>query len=364
MSYKNNNKSNLSKNKRRKKYKVKKLPVVILLITIISIIIVMVSIFNESDSDIKNENSSLNTSNVDSTTAGDSISSLESVPDADTSSTSPDESSEPISSDGISSQGESSEITSSEPTSSSTENTTDVGSVSVSDMLSGATAIPNWNMILLNKDNNISNEILFEKKKFDSQYVDARAGEWYQKMYDAAKADGIELFLRSGYRSIKTQESNYNAAIQRHISNGNSREEAIRLTDQYYTKPGHSEHHSGLAFDIITLEYHDEIYSLDDRFAKTKAYTWLIENCSDYGFILRYPQDKVSVTDINFEPWHYRYVGINHAKAIEKNNLCLEEYIDSMKQSFLSSSTATTEEEVRKEMETFSEEFAAMLQQQ
>ena len=90
---------------------------------------------------------------------------------------------------------------------------------------------------------------------------------------------------------------------------------------------GHSEHHTGLAFDTITPEYHRDVWSLDDRFADTEAYAWLSEHCWDYGFILRYPRDKQDITRIHFEPWHYRYVGVEHAQFMRDHNLCLEEYI-------------------------------------
>ncbi|WP_423246190.1 M15 family metallopeptidase [Paludihabitans sp. MB14-C6] len=146
-------------------------------------------------------------------------------------------------------------------------------------------------------------------------------------MYDAAKKDGITLYLRSGYRSIATQNVNYQADIQRNINKGYTREQAIIETEKYYARPGQSEHHTGLAFDIITPEYHRDIYTLNEQFAKTKAYDWLVKHCAEYGFILRYPKDKVDITKINYEPWHYRYVGIEHAKKIMENNLCLEEYL-------------------------------------
>ena len=117
---------------------------------------------------------------------------------------------------------------------------------------------------------------------------------------------------------------------------GATENEAIRRTNLYYTVPGHSEHHSGLAFDIITPEYHQFVYDLDERFATEEpysaAYQWLRDNCARYGFILRYPEDKSVLTRISFEPWHYRYVGVEHAEYITSHNLCLEEYIAMLKE--------------------------------
>lgn len=190
-----------------------------------------------------------------------------------------------------------------------------------------------WNLILLNPEdaNKIDGDLDIEKIKFDNQYVDARAAPSYQKMADAAKAEGITLFLRSGYRSMATQKTNYEANVKREIAKGNNEAEAIRLTNLYYTTPGHSEHHSGLAFDIITPEYHNDVYDLNEKFADTDAYQWLIKNCAEYGFILRYPKEKYGITHINFEPWHYRYVGVEHAKYIMKHSICLEEYMELLK---------------------------------
>lgn len=213
----------------------------------------------------------------------------------------------------------------------SSSDSSDVSSDPYGDLPEGK--LSDWNLILLNheEDNKIDAELDFEKVKFDTQYVDSRAGEAYKAMADAAKQEGITLYLRSGYRSISEQQTNYNANVQREINRGNSKEEAVRLTNLYYTVPGHSEHHSGLAFDIITPEYHNDVYSLDERFADTDAYRWLTEHCTEYGFVLRYPKDKTTLTQINFEPWHYRYVGKEHAAYMKKHGLVLEEYIALLK---------------------------------
>lgn len=198
---------------------------------------------------------------------------------------------------------------------------------SVNDLPEGSP--DDWNLILLNpaENNKIDSELDVNLTRIDSQYVDERAAVYYNEMKAAAAESGITLFLRSGYRSIKEQQTNYNNSVANYRAQGYSEEEAIRLTNQYYTVPGHSEHHSGLAFDTITPQYHNDIYQLDDRFADTEAYAWLKENCAEYGFILRYPREKQDVTRINFEPWHYRYVGKEHAEFMMENNLCLEEYI-------------------------------------
>lgn len=217
------------------------------------------------------------------------------------------------------------------------ENSAYIGSLSsppkkVSDLPEGS--LDDWNLILLGppEENKIEKDIDLELAQFDTQRVDSRAADAYASMRDAAAAEGITLYLRSGYRSMETQRQNYNGSVQRYLDAGKSREEAVRLTNEYYTVPGHSEHHTGLAFDIITPEYHNQIYSLDDRFADTDAYTWLRAHCAEYGFILRYPKEKEEETQINFEPWHYRYVGVEHAQYIMEHGLCLEEYIELLKE--------------------------------
>ena len=202
-------------------------------------------------------------------------------------------------------------------------------------------ALSDWNLILLNpeEENKIDRDLDIDMTKFDTQWVDSRAASAYQAMCDAAGAatggegaeEGITLYLRSGYRSMATQQTNYTNNIQRLISQGVNEAEAIRQTQLYYTVPGHSEHHTGLAFDIITPEYHTFVYTLDERFGETEAYDWLVGHCADYGFVLRYARDKEGTTQINFEPWHYRYVGKEHAAFMQAYNLCFEEYVQLLK---------------------------------
>lgn len=192
-----------------------------------------------------------------------------------------------------------------------------------------AGSLDDWNLILLNSEegNSIPKDIPMEKVKFDTQYIFEKLQDPYTEMYEAAKKDGITLYIRSGYRSISTQQVTYQASIQRYMEQGMSRDEAVTQTNLYTAQPGTSEHHTGLAIDLITPEYHMHIYNLDERFADTEAYHWLIENSVNYGFILRYPADKTEITKMGYEPWHFRYVGTEHAIYMKENNLCLEEYI-------------------------------------
>lgn len=152
----------------------------------------------------------------------------------------------------------------------------------------------------------------------NGQSLNREAAAAYKAMQSAAKKDGVNLVSYSGYRSHNRQLNNYNSSIDRYIKQGKSREEAERLTQEYYAIPGSSEHEAGLAMDIESVQ---------ESFENTKAFEWLQDNSVDYGFIMRYPKDKQSVTGIAYEPWHYRYVGVNHAKEMQKLKITtLEEY--------------------------------------
>jgi zinc D-Ala-D-Ala carboxypeptidase len=148
-----------------------------------------------------------------------------------------------------------------------------------------------------------------EVKKMDS--VAALALE---NLFKAAKADGITLLAVSGYRDYDYQ----NMLYKNKVSAAGKKE-----ADKYVAQPGASEHQTGLAMDVLSNEYG----SLDEGFANTKAYKWLVENCYKFGFIIRYPKGKEGITGYNYEPWHLRHVGINYAAEITQKHLTLEEYL-------------------------------------
>lgn len=154
------------------------------------------------------------------------------------------------------------------------------------------------------------------------QTMELRAGQAFIAMKEAAAAEGIILTPFSCYRSNAHQVSNYNSSIQNYIAQGYSEQQAIQMTQQYYAVPGTSEHEAGFAVDIDSIE---------ESFENTPAFAWLQEHCTDYGFILRYEKDTEAITGIAYEPWHYRYVGANHAKAITEAGITLEEYVESNK---------------------------------
>ncbi|MGI6358812.1 MAG: M15 family metallopeptidase [Bacillota bacterium] len=143
-------------------------------------------------------------------------------------------------------------------------------------------------------------------------------------MLQAAKEEaGINLLVVSSYRSQEKQRQLFEAKVQQFLNSGYSQGEAESLAAARVARPGTSEHNTGLAADVVTPDHQ----WLDASFAKTAAAKWMKENCARFGFILRYPEDKQEVTGIIFEPWHFRYVGIEHAQKIMEQGLCLEEYL-------------------------------------
>ena len=148
-------------------------------------------------------------------------------------------------------------------------------------------------------------------KSYGAGSLRPEAAQAFRTMADAAKADGISLRSVSAYRSYKTQRSTYGRYLKLY------KQAAV---DTFSARPGHSEHQTGLALDI-------NVASTKAHFENTPAFAWLKEHCAEYGFILRYDLGKEAITGYRFEPWHYRYVGVETAKAIMEQGLAYEEYL-------------------------------------
>ncbi len=148
--------------------------------------------------------------------------------------------------------------------------------------------------------------------------LDSRVSEHYAEMYAAAKLSGCVLTPYSGYHTYALQETTYNRKVNFYVNKGMSAEEANQKASAQVLPAGCSEHNAGLSMDIV---------SASSDFINTKEYKWLCENAHNYGFILRYPEDKTAITGMNFEPWHWRYVGTQAAKEMKEKNQCLEEYL-------------------------------------
>ena len=154
-------------------------------------------------------------------------------------------------------------------------------------------------------------------------YFDARIADFAQCMINDAERDGVTLLVCSAYRSHASQTANFDNRVKSYASARYSFADAYTYTSRYIAIPGTSEHQTGLAVDFITPGY---MY-LDDGFEYTDAYKWLSENSYKYGFILRYPSEKAAETGINYEPWHFRFIGFENAEDIYNSGLCLEEYM-------------------------------------
>ena len=182
-----------------------------------------------------------------------------------------------------------------------------------------------WRLVLINKQHPIPEDYDFNLGTITNGLrCDERIISDLVAMMRAAKKDGINLALKSTYRTDSRQETNFNARIKKYMKQGYSYMEAYKLTSQVITVPGSSEHQVGLAFDI-TCDTYD---SLTKGFGETEAGKWLEEHSCEYGFTLRYPQGKEYITSIEYEPWHFRYVGREAATIMRDEGICLEEFWD------------------------------------
>ena len=171
-------------------------------------------------------------------------------------------------------------------------------------------------------------------KPYNAAITDA-----YTALIDAAASAGYTLSTISAHRTIAYQAQNVENGFQDYLAQGYSESEARDLTNAYFAPAEASEHSTGLAFDWLGTEWTGIGGSLDEAYADQPSAQWLSENAQDYGFILRYPQGKEQVTGYSFEPWHYRYVGVEAAQYITKYDITLEEFL-----ALVNYQTALTEE--------------------
>lgn len=188
-----------------------------------------------------------------------------------------------------------------------------------------SSASENWAIALVNEGHPLDTSYVpAEMTEIESERsVDSRIADDLKQMLIDAKDAGLSMYVASAYRSYEKQREVFNNTMQDWISQGYSPLNAYDETKKSVAVPGTSEHATGLAVDIISSEYE----ALDDRQGDTEEQKWLMEHCWEYGFILRYPSDKSDVTNIVYEPWHYRYVGKEAAKEITEQNITLEEYV-------------------------------------
>ena len=157
----------------------------------------------------------------------------------------------------------------------------------------------------------VANLVKVEEFAKENMYLEKNCMLAFTKMARDASSQGYNIRAISTYRTYEYQENLYNNYVKK---------DGVNNADTYSARPGFSEHHTGLAVDI------DNIETSYMNFENTKEFTWMMENAYKYGFILRYPKDKVDITGYMYEPWHYRYVGIEIASYIKENNITYEEY--------------------------------------
>ena len=185
--------------------------------------------------------------------------------------------------------------------------------------------ITSWELALVNKDNLLASDFAPELTSIgNGQNFDSRAVDNFELFVAAAKNEGLSVYITSSYRSYATQQTLFNNKVNQYIYSEGSREAAETKAKTIVAYPGTSEHQLGLACDIV-----DKYYEyMNESLADTALSKWMAEHCAEYGFILRYPDGKQDITGVMFEPWHYRYVGVEAATYIMENDLCLEEFIE------------------------------------
>ena len=181
-----------------------------------------------------------------------------------------------------------------------------------------------WNMVLVNGDHPMEDGYVPQLKELEEGLsVDARIIDAAKDMLSDAKKAGLHIDICSAYRSVERQEQVFGESMKERVKDGMSYWDAFNETSLNVAIPGTSEHALGLALDLISNQYTE----LDERQETTAEAKWLKENCHKYGFILRYPPEKTNITGIIYEPWHYRYVGVEDATKIMKLGITLEEYL-------------------------------------
>lgn len=181
-----------------------------------------------------------------------------------------------------------------------------------------------WCLILTNAEYPVPEdyEVELESIPGTEQSVDKRIYEPLMTMIGDMKDQGLSPIVCSGYRTLDKQEKLFNRKVLSFVKAGHTKEESYNLARQTISIPGSGEHCLGLAVDFYTRRYH----KLERAFEDTPESKWLVEHAQDYGFVMRYGENKTDITGIQYEPWHYRYVGVEAANYMKDNELSLEEF--------------------------------------
>lgn len=164
--------------------------------------------------------------------------------------------------------------------------------------------------------NNTSGGVRFASSSGEYQ-LQRECAQALVQLCDAAREAGHELYIKSAYRSYRTQDVMYYNRLKEY-----------GYDDGWVTKPGASDHQTGLGCDVVPKNWTNR--GMNEDMGKEEECQWMATHCAEFGFILRYPEDKEEVTEINYEPWHLRYVGVPAATYIMENGLCLEEFYEQL----------------------------------
>ena len=183
-------------------------------------------------------------------------------------------------------------------------------------------------MVMVNHTNKMPDDYAFDTKECGSatsvnKTLQTVACDAFLEMQKAAAADGVTIWMQSGYRSVAYQTKLYEKKTQYYRDKGFEEAAAREKAAAIVNPPGYSEHNCGLAADLNSPEH----TGLDEGFENTAAFRWLCQHAGEYGFILRYPKGAEEKTEITYEPWHWRYVGTENAAKINASGLCFEDYI-------------------------------------
>ncbi len=232
------------------------------------------------------------------------------------------------------------DITEAEITTTPSITTTDTSEPTTADVTSNAANKPvnnedDWALYVIGNDNPLPDDFTVETKTIAGErQLDVRCADYAIKMLNDAAEQKVGLYVTSAYRSIQKQAENMESYINTLMTQGYTKEQATEQAHKEIALPGHSEHNAGLAMDIVSDNYWSTHEDLEESFDQLPQYDWLIENSWKYGFILSYPKGKEDITGFIYEPWHYRFVGLEHAETIHKvyeetgEFLTVNEYIE------------------------------------
>lgn len=192
-----------------------------------------------------------------------------------------------------------------------------------------------WRLVLANKDNALNENYEVQLGTIPEKYLvnasanrlDSRVVDPLLSMIEDAEKDGVKIRVTSAYRDISYQQMLFNRMIQQYQAEGYDSDAAKEAAAMLVAIPGTSEHNTGLAVDLVSADWYSYNSDLEESFEETDEYKWLEKNSVNYGFVIRYQKHKTDITKISYEPWHYRYVGIENAKIMTEHDLCLEEYL-------------------------------------